>query len=130
MAVTHPDESINAATAAVLDLLGEGAKLKLRTAGTLGTPGDAACTLLFGFPAFGDPVAGVATANAITPDSNATGQASAVATGTFETSGDDIIVHFAVTEASGDLDLSGGLTIAAGEVVSVLTSITYSALGA
>lgn len=133
MAVEHSDEALNAATDGVLGLLGEAAKLNLRIAGTLASPGAIAATLIFGFPAFGaagagDP--GKATANAMTQDSDAVGNASAVANGSFETSGDSMIIHFAVAASGSDLNLTGGLTIAAHDIVSITTPITYTAMEA
>jgi hypothetical protein len=66
------------------------------------------------------------TANAITSDTNATGNASAVATATLETSGGTVVVHCAVAASSSDINMSGGLTIGAGDTVSC-SSLTYTA---
>lgn len=130
MAVEHSNEALSAATDGVLGLLGEGAKLNLRIAGSLATPGAIAATLTFGYPAFGSAVDGLATANAITQDSDADGNAAAVANGSFETSGDSTIIHFAIAASGSDLNLTGGLTIALHDIVSVTTPITYKVMEA
>lgn len=130
MAVEHSDAALSAATDGLLGLLGEGAKLNLRLAGSLASPGTIAATLLFGYPAFGDAVAGLATANAMTQDSDAVGNATAVANGSFETSGDSMVLHFAVAASGSDLNLTGGLTIAAHDIVSITTPITYKIMAA
>lgn len=127
MGQIHSTAACNAATNAVTALLGSGAKLKFRTAGTIGAPGTAAATLSFSATPFASAAAGMATANTITGDSSATGNASAVATATMETSGGTIVVHCSVAAIGGDINLSGGLTIAAGDVVTC-SGLRYAAL--
>lgn len=129
MAVTHSTAARNAATDAVTALIGASGKLKFRTSGTIGSPGTAAATLNLSATAFGDASSGIATANAITSDTNATGNASAVATATLETSGGTIVIHCAVAASASDINMSNGLTIAAGDTVSC-SSLTYTALTA
>lgn len=129
MAVTLSNEAHAAATDAVLGLIGSFGFLKLRLSGSLGTPGAVAATLSFAEQAFlpADST-GVAAADTITSDSSAVGNASAVATATMESSGGSIIVHFGVAASGSDADLSNGLTIAAGDVVSC-SSLTFKAIG-
>jgi hypothetical protein len=69
----------------------------------------------------------VLTFSAITSDTNATGNASAVATATLETSGGTVVVHCAVAASGSDINLTGGLTIGAGDTVSC-SSLTYTAM--
>lgn len=129
MSVTHSTSAKNAATDAVTALIGASGKLKFRTSGTIGAPGTAAATLSLSATAFGASSSGTATANAITSDTNATGNASPVATATLETSGGTIVIHCAVAASASDINLSGGLTIGAGDTVSC-SSLTYAALSA
>lgn len=80
----------------------------------------ATCT--FGSPAFGDASNGVATANAITPDSNATG-------GTIDhamivTSGAADVLNCTCSTSSGDFVLSS-LVVGAGDTVTV-SSLTIT----
>ncbi len=127
MAVTHSTAARNAATDAVTALIGTSGNLKFRLSGTVGAPGTAAATCPLSATAFGASASGTATANAITSDTNATGNASAVATATLETSGGTVVIHCAVAASGSDINLTGGLTIGAGDTVAV-TSLTYTAL--
>lgn len=130
MAVTHSTAAQNAATNSVVDLLdaGTGAGLlKFRLAGTIGAPGAVAATLTFSDPAFGDSASGIATASAITEDSAATGNASPVANATLEDSDSTIVIHCAVAASGSDINLTGGLTIGANDIVQC-SSLTYQAL--
>lgn len=129
MAVTHSTAARNAATDAVTALIGASGNLKFRTAGTLGAPGTAVATLPLSADAFADASGGVATANAITSDTNAAGNASPVATATLETSGGTIVIHCTVAASGSDINMTGGLTVNAGDTVS-LSSLTYTALPA
>lgn len=81
MAVTHSTASKDLATNAVVDQLdGAVSKLKFRISpSSVGSPGTAAATLTFATTAFGASSSGTATAGAIASDTNATGNASAVA---------------------------------------------------
>jgi hypothetical protein len=127
MAVTHPTAFRDAVADLVDSTLSTTAKLKFRLTGTANSPGTAAATLSFGNPAFGASSSGVITANAITSDTNATGNASPVATATLETGGGTIVVHCAVAASGSDINLTGGLTIGAGDTVSC-SSLTYTAM--
>lgn len=126
MAVTHTTTVRNAIADSIWDTLDSG-KLKLRITGsTADTPSTAACALTLNAAAAAAASGGVATAAAITSDTNATGNASAVAFGTLETAGGVVKVHFAVAASGSDFNLSGGLTINAGDTVSC-SSLTYTA---
>ena len=129
MAVTHSTAARNAATDAVTALIGASGKLKFRLSGTVGAPGTAVATLNLSATAFGASSSGTATANAISSDTNATGNASPVATATLETSGGTVVIHCAVGSSGSDINLSNGLTVAAGDTVSC-SSLTYTALSA
>lgn len=129
MAVTHSTAARNAATDAVTALIGASGNLKFRLSGTIGSPGTVVATLPLSTDAFADASSGTATANAITSDTNATGNASPVATATLETSGGTIVLHCAVAASGSDINLTNGLTIGAGDTVSC-SAITYTALTA
>jgi hypothetical protein len=129
MAVTHSVAARNAATDAVTALIGASGNLVFRLAGNIGAPGTAVATLPLSADAFGDAASGTATANAITSDTNATGNASAVATATLQTSGGTVVIHCAVAGSGSDINLTNGLTVAAGDTVSC-SSLTYTALSA
>jgi hypothetical protein len=127
MAVTHPVAFRNTVADLVDSTLSTAAKLVFRLTGTAASPGTAVATLSFGNPAFGAAASGVITANAITSDTNATGNASAVATATLETGGGTVVVHCAVAASGSDINMSGGLTVGAGDTVSC-SSLTYTAM--
>ena len=127
MAVTHPTAFRDTVADLVDSTLSTTAKLVFRLTGTAGSPGTAVATLSFGNPAFGASSSGTITANAITSDTNATGNASAVATATLETGAGTVIVHCAVAASGSDINLTGGLTIGAGDTVSC-SSLTYTAM--
>ena len=127
MAVTHPTTFRNTVADLVDSTLSTAGKLVFRLTGTAGSPGTAVATLSFGNPAFGAASSGVITANAITSDTNATGNASPVATATLETGGGTVVVHCAVAASASDINLTGGLTIGAGDTVAC-SSLTYTAM--
>lgn len=130
MSVTHSTASRDAATNAVVDQLdGAGSKLVFRVGGTVGSPGTAVATLTFSTPAFGASSSGTATAGAITSDTNATGNASPVSKASLETSGATIAIYCDVAASASDINMSNGLTVAAGDTVSC-SSLTYTALSA
>lgn len=129
MAVTHSTAARNAATDAVTALLGSTAKLVFRLSGTVGTPGTAVATLSMSATAFGASSTGTATANAITSDTNATGNASPVATATLQTGAGTVVIHCAVAASGSDINMTNGLTVASGDTVSC-SSLTYTALSA
>jgi hypothetical protein len=129
MAVTHSVAARNAATDAVTALIGASGNLVFRTSGTVGAPGTAVATLPLSSTAFGAASTGTATANAITSDTNAAGNASAVATATLQTSGGTVVIHCAVAASGSDINMTNGLTVANGDTVSC-SSLTYTALSA
>lgn len=131
MSVTHSTASKDAATNAVVDQLdGAGSKLVFRISpSSVGSPGTAVATLTMATPAFGASSSGTATAGAIASDTNATGNASPVAYATLQTSGDVIAIHCAVAASASDINMTNGLTVAAGDTVSC-SSLTYAALSA
>lgn len=127
MSVTHSTAARDASVVAVLALISTSGKLKFRISpSTVTSPGTAAATLTFSATAFGAASTGVATANAITSDTNATGNASPVAYATFETSGGTVVVHCAVAASASDINMSNGLTVGAGDTVSC-SALTYTA---
>ena len=127
MAVTHPVAFRNTVADLVDSTLSTTAKLVFRLAGTAAAPGTAVATLSMANPAFGAASSGVITANTITSDTNATGNASPVANATLETGGGTVVVHCAVAASASDINLTGGLTIGAGDTVSC-SSLTYTAM--
>jgi hypothetical protein len=129
MAVTHSTAARNAATDAVTALIGASGRLRFRLTGTVSAPGTSVANLALSTTAFGASATGTATANAITSDTNAAGNASPVATATLETSGGTVVIHCAVAASASDINLTNGLTIAAGDTVSC-SSLTYTALSA
>lgn len=127
MAVTHPVAFRNTVADLVDSTLSTTAKLVFRLTGTAASPGTAVATLSFGNPAFGAASSGTITANAITSDTNATGNASPVATATLETGAGTVVVHCAVAASGSDINMTGGLTVGAGDTVSC-SSLTYTAM--
>ena len=127
MAVTHSTAAQNAATDAVTALLGASAHLKFRLTGTIGAPGTIVANLVFSATAFGASSGGIATANAITSDTNATGNASPIATASLQTSAGTLVIHCAVAASASDINMTNGLTVTAGDTVSC-SSLTYRAL--
>jgi hypothetical protein len=127
VAVTHPVAFRNTVADLVDSTLSTTAKLVFRLTGTAASPGTAVATLSMSNPAFGAASSGVITASAITSDTNATGNASPVATATLETGGGTVVVHCAVAASASDINMSGGLTGGAGDTVSC-SSLTYTAM--
>ncbi len=130
MAVTHSTAARNAATDAVTALIGASGRLVFRISpSTVASPGTAAATLLLNATAFGAASSGTATANAITSDTNATGNASPVAFATLQTGAGTIVIHCAVAASGSDINMTNGLTVNSGDTVSC-SSLTYTALSA
>lgn len=127
MAVTHPTAFRDTVADLVDSTLSTTAKLKFRLTGNANAPGTAAATLSMANPAFGASSSGTITAGTITSDTNAAGNASPVATATLETGGGTVVVHCAVAASASDINLTGGLTIGAGDTVSC-SSLTYTAM--
>ena len=128
MSVTHSATLRNTLATAVKDAIDGGAgagKLVFRLTGSVGSPGTAVATLTLSDPC-GTVSGAVLTYSAITSDTNATGNASAVAAATLQTSADTVCLHCAVAASSSDINMSGGLTVGAGDTVSC-SSLTYTA---
>lgn len=128
MAVTHITALRTTLATAVRDAIDGGAgagKLVMRLSGTVSSPGTAVATLTLSDPC-GSVSGAVLTFSAITSDTNATGNASAVAAATLQTSADSVQVHCAVAASASDINMSGGLTVGAGDTVSC-SSLTYTA---
>lgn len=128
MAVTHITALRTTLATAVRDAIDGGAgagKLVFRLSGTVSAPGTAVATLTLSDPC-GTVSNGVLTFSAITSDTNATGNATAVSTATLQTSADSVQVHCAVAASASDINMTGGLTIGAGDTVSC-SSLTYTA---
>ena len=125
--VTHSAGALQAATNAVTALIGASGKLVFNpTGGSVTAPGTAIATLPFSATAFGAAaVSGIATANAITSDTNAVG--GTVAFATFQTSASSAIVRCAVAASASDINMSNGLVVAAGDTVTC-TALTYQAV--
>ena len=129
MAVTHTTAARNAATDAVTALIGASGNLTFRLTGTVAAPGAVVATLPLSVTAFAASSTGTATANAITSDTNAAGNASPVANAALQTSGGTLVIHCAVAASASDINMTNGLTITAGDTVTC-TSLTYTALSA
>lgn len=128
MSVTHSAALRNTLATAVLTAIDAGAgagKLVFRLTGSVGSPGTAVATLTLSDPA-GTVSGAVLTFSSITSDTNATGNASPVAAATLQTSADTVCLHCAVAASSSDINMSGGLTVGAGDTVSC-SSLTYTA---
>ena len=126
MSVTHSTASKDAATNAVVDQLdGAGSKLCFR----ISSAGAIAATLTMATPAFGASSAGIATAGAIATNTNCAGNASAVSHATLQTSADVVAITCQVAASASDINMTGGLTIGAGDTVSC-SALTYTALSA
>lgn len=112
MAVTLETTARNAACDAVVDLL-DGGTIEFQTAGSVEV-----ATLTLGTPAFGAAAAGVAAANAITSDTNATG--GTITKAVFKTSGAATLFTVSVTATGGggDIELSS-VVIGAGDTISM-----------
>jgi len=124
--VTHSTDARDAATNAVTALIGASGKLVFNpTGGSVAAPGTAIATLPFSATAFGASSSGIATANAITSDTNAVG--GTVAFATFQTAASVAKVRCAVAASGSDINMSNGLVVAAGDTVSC-SALTYAAL--
>jgi hypothetical protein len=130
MAVTHSTAARNAATDAVTALIGVSGSLVFRISpSTVAAPSAVVATLPLSATAFGAASTGTATANAITTDASAVGNASPVAFATLQTSGGTVVIQCAVAASGSDINMSNGLVVAAGDSVSC-SSLTYTALSA
>lgn len=131
MTITISTAAHNAATNAVTALIGASGYLRYRTAGTLASPGAIVATLGLSADAFADAVAGVATANAITSDTNATGNVAAVTTATVEKSDGTIIIHCSAgnTITTTITGSSGETTITVGSATGLAAGMHVSGTG-
>ena len=131
MSVTHTAAARNAATDAVTALIGTSGHLKFRLAGTVGSPGTIVANLVFSSDAFGDAATGTATANAITSDTNATGNASPVATASLQTSAGTLVIHcdVAATVTPTISGSSGTPTITVGSGTGIVAGMLVSGTG-
>jgi hypothetical protein len=130
MAITHPTAVRNALCDLVVDRIDAGAgagTLKFLTSGT--NPANEVATLTFPDPAFDDAGStggnadGVATANAITSDTSATG--GVTTTFIIEDSDGTDVMYGAVGTSGSDINLSS-TTIGVNDTVSI-SSLTYTA---
>ena len=129
MSVTHTTTVRNGIADYVTNLIDAGTdgKLVIRLAGTAASPGTEVARLTFSATAFGGSTGGQADAAAITADTAATGNASAVSTATLEDSAGNVAAHCSVgaTSSGEDIELSS-TTIAANDTVSI-SALTYTA---
>ena len=125
MAVTHATALRTKLADLAVDELDSGAgdpsgDLQFRTSGDV-----AVALLVLSNPAFGAAVAGVATAAAITDDTNAIGGTIAKAALRNRANTDEILCSVTATGGGGDITLSS-VVVSAGQTVS-MTSLTYTA---
>ena len=127
MATTHTTTFRNLVADLIGDTTDSGLLVFRITGSTANTPSAAAATLTLNANAFPAASVGVLTAAAITSDTSAAGNASAVAFATIETSGGVVKAHCAVAASGSDINLTNGLTITAGDTVSC-SALTYEAM--
>lgn len=123
MAVTHPTLVRTGIADHVVDQIDEGTppgSLVFQTSGDVEV-----ATLPFGNPAFGAASNGVATANAITDDTSATGGTIAKARWKNAAGTDKVICSVTATGGGGDIELDS-VVISAGQTVG-MNSLTYAA---
>lgn len=124
MAVTHPTAVRTGVADFVVDQLDEGTppgNLVMQTAGSAEV-----ATLPFSNPAFGAASNAVATAGAITSDTNATGGTIAKAELQNAAGTAKILCSVTATGGGGDIQLSS-VVVSAGQTVSI-SSLTYTAM--
>jgi len=124
MAITHGSATRDAVCNAVVDRLDLGSGTSAGRLVFLTAASAAVATLALSNPAFGNASAGVATANAITSDTNAAGGT----TTKFELRDRDAaaVILGSVGTSGSDINLSS-VIIGAGDTVSV-SSLTYTAM--
>ena len=120
MAVTHPSAVRTIIADAVTATIGASGKIIMQT-GAAAT----VATLLFSATAFPGSTAGVATANAITSDTNAVGGTIAKAELQTAAGVAKVLCSVTATGGGGDIQLSS-VIVSAGQTVS-MTSLTYTA---
>jgi len=126
MAINHAEAVRNGIADYVVGLIDTGTgspNLGTLVIATSASPEVEVATLTFANPAFGDAAAGVATANAITSDTSATGGTA----GRFQIKDSDgtFLVGGAVSTSGSDINLSS-VAIGSGDTVSI-SSLTYTA---
>ena len=124
MAVTHPTAVRTGVANFVVDQLDEGTppgQLIFQTAG-----GAEVATLDFANPAFGAAAAGVATAGAISSDTNATGGTITKAELRNAAGTAKILCSVTASGGGGDIELSA-VIVTAGQTVS-MSALTYTAM--
>lgn len=120
MSVSHPTAVRTGIADHVVDQLDPSGKIIMQTSG-----GVTVATLPFSATAFGNAASGVATAAAITSDTNAVG--GTIAKAELQTSGGTAKVLCSVTATGGGGDITlSSVIISAGQTVA-LTSLTYTA---
>lgn len=123
LAVTHPTAVRTGIADFVVDQIDEGTPpglLIMQTAGSVEV-----ATLTFSNPAFGAAVAGVATASAITSDTDATGGTIAKAELRNAAGTAKVLCSVTATGGGGDITLNS-VIVSTGQTVA-LTSLTYTA---
>lgn len=119
MAITLTTNARNASCDAIVDLVDAGAgagTIEIKSAASTVAGTSEVATLTFSDPAFGNAATGVATASAITDDTNATGGTASDYT-VFD-SNSAAVWQGAVSTSGSDLNLSS-TTIGAGDTVSI-----------
>lgn len=125
MAVTHALAFRSSLASLCNSALGTSGRLVFRVGGTVDAPGSAAANLTLSANA-GTVNNGTLTFGNITSDTNATGNASAVSVATLEAANGTVVCQCNVAASASDINMSGGLTISAGDTVSC-SSLTYNA---
>lgn len=129
--LTHATTLRNTICSAVNTALGGTANLKFRLAGSISSPGTAVATLPMSATPFAAPSGGSMAANAITSDTNATGNASAVSTATLETGAASVQLQCdvgaaVVTSVTGS---SGAATVTVGSASGIAVGATAAGTG-
>jgi len=125
MALTHATAARNAAANAVVDLLDAGVTDANGDLVIMTSADVAVATLALTNPAFGNAAAGVATANAISDDTNAAGGTAALFKLQDRDNVEVVRGTVTATGGGGDIELSS-TNISAGDTVSI-SSLTYTA---
>ena len=125
MALTHATAARNASANAVVDLLDAGATDANGDLVIMTSADAAVATLALSNPAFGNAAAGVATANAISDDTNAAGGTAALFKLQDRDNVEVVRGTVTATGGGGDIELSS-TNISAGDTVSI-SSLTYTA---
>jgi len=115
----------NAACNAVVDLLDIGATNPQGQAVFRTAANAAVATLALSNPAYGAAATGVATASAITSDTNAAGGTTTHLTMEDRNAAEVFQLTVTGTGGGGDIELSGGTVVTAGTTVSI-TSLTHT----